>query len=219
MLKVIVFDLWNTLAYNNRNELNPMLQLMKRVGFKSDSYKKLENAFMRKRFPSVIEAVKSVCRELGIEASNELVRDLLDIWDLSKFHFEFFPDVIPVLKKLREKYRIGLISNTDCFSVRDFFLRGYKKYFDAVVFSYEAGLIKPDSKIFRLVLKNMDAEPEEAVMVGDNLKDDVLAAKKLGMKAVLIKRNPKEFNFSPSWIEKGSYPDTIHSLKELERFL
>jgi HAD superfamily hydrolase (TIGR01549 family) len=201
MIKAIIFDLWNTLAYNDTPE-NPMIHLL-----------------MMQKFPSVLDAAKQICEIFGIEPANDLIRDMLDIWDLSKIHFSFFPDVVPVLQKLKEKYRLGLVSNTDCFTIKPFFTEGYKQYFDVLAFSYELGILKPDRKIFELVLDGLQAKPEETLMVGDNLQDDVLAAEKLGMQAVLIKRDPAEFSFVPSWVESGTHAKTIKNLKELEGFL
>lgn len=219
-IKAIVFDLWNTLAYNDTPE-NPMVHLGRRLGIEVEDYervKEIEKAFMLQKFQSVLDAANQICEKMGIEPTNELIRDLLDIWDFSKIKFSFFPDVVPVLEKLREKYKIGLMSNTDCFSVREFFAE-YKKYFDAIAFSYELGLLKPDPAMFTWVLEKLEVSPKEALIVGDNLQDDVRAAEALGMHAVLMKRDPEKFRFVPSWIEKGSYPKMINSLDELEKFL
>jgi HAD superfamily hydrolase (TIGR01549 family) len=216
--KAIVFDLWNTLAYNDSKEV-PIFHLERKFGLKMEDYKKIERAFMTQKFPSVVEAARHICECMGKEPDPSLLADLLDIYDKSKIHFEFFPDTIPELEKLRQKYKLALVSNTDCFTMKPFFEGGYKKFFDYLAFSYETGLLKPDPRLFHLVLENLGVKPQEAVMVGDNLHDDVQAALAIGMQAVLIKRDPKEFKFVPSWVEHGAYEKTINNLKELERFL
>jgi HAD superfamily hydrolase (TIGR01493 family) len=218
MAKAIVFDLWNTLAYNDSKEV-PIFHLERKFGLKMEDYKKIERAFMMQKFPSVLDAAKHICEFMGKEPTNEIIRDLLDIWDLTRIHFALFPDTIPVLEELGKKYKLALISNTDCFTMKPFFEAGYKKYFNYIAFSYETCMLKPDPKLFRLVLRNLGVKPEEAVMVGDNLHDDVQAAENVDMQAVLIKRDPKEFKFVPSWVEKGTYEKTISSLKELEKSL
>ena len=218
MIKAIIFDLWNTLAYNDTTQ-NPILLLERRFGLKMDQYKKIERAFMLQKFPTVLDAAKHICDCMGKEPDPALLTDLLDIYDKSKIHFEFFPDVIPELEKLRIRYKVGLISNTDCFTMKPFIDAGFKKHFDIIAFSYETGMLKPDPDLFRLVLERMGVKPGEAVMVGDNLHDDVQAALSVGMHAVLIKRDPKEFKFVPTWVEKGTYERTINGLAELGRFL
>ena len=219
MIKAIIFDLWNTLAYIDSSQ-NPLFLLERFFGIKPEQYKKIERAFMLQKFPSVLEAAKHICDCMGKDPDPQMLNELLDIYDKSRIQFELFPDVIPELEKLREKgYKLALVSNTDCFSMKPFFEAGHRKHFDCIAFSYETGLLKPDSDLFRLVLERMGVKPEEAVMVGDNLHDDVNAALSVGMHAVLIKRDPKEFKFIPSWVESGTYEKTASSLRELERFL
>jgi HAD superfamily hydrolase (TIGR01549 family) len=217
--KVVMFDLWNTLAHIDSNQ-NPLFLLERFFGIKPEQYKKVERAFMLQKFPSVVEAAKHICDCMGKDPDPQMLNDLLDIYDKSKIHFEFFPDVIPELERLRVRgVKLALLSNSDCFTIKPFFDAGYKKYFDYIAFSYETGMLKPDSDIFRFVLEKLGAKPEQAVMVGDNLHDDVHAAEAAGMHAVLIRRDPKEFKFIPSWVEPGTYEKEIKNLRELEKFL
>ncbi|KAJ3302336.1 Suppressor of Sensor Kinase (SLN1), partial [Blyttiomyces sp. JEL0837] len=46
---------------------------------------------------------------------------------------------------------------------------------------------KPDRGFFNLALRDMDIPPTEAVMIGDDVRDDVGGAMALGMKGVLVK--------------------------------
>ena len=62
------------------------------------------------------------------------------------------------------------------------------KYIDLVVASAEEGVAKPDLRIFRIALERAACKPEEAVMVGDRIDNDIIPAKKLGMKTVWIKQ-------------------------------
>ena len=214
-----MFDLWNTLAYNDTPQ-NPMFLLERRLGLKADQYKKIERAFMLQKFPTVLDAAKHICDCMGKECDPHTLTDLLDIYDKSKIHIAFFADVIPELERLRERgYKLALISNTDCFSMKPFFEAGYRKYFDFLAFSYETGMLKPDSDLFRLVAEKLGVNPEEALMVGDNLHDDVDASLAVGMCAVLIKRDFAKLKVVPSWVEPGTYGKTVGSLKELEKFL
>jgi FMN phosphatase YigB (HAD superfamily) len=164
-VKAVMFDLWNTLAYIDSNK-NPLFLLERYFGIKPEQYKKVERAFMLQKFPTVVDAAKHICDCMGKECDPQMLNELLDIYDKSKIHFEFFPDVIPELERLREKgLKLALISNSDCFTIKPFFEAGYKRYFDFVAFSYETGMLKPDSDIFRMVAKEMGVKPEEALMV------------------------------------------------------
>ena len=62
---------------------------------------------------------------------------------------------------------------------------------DFVCTAREAGAVKPNPRIYRVVLERFGIKPEETMMVGDDIKTDILPAKALGMKAVLLSRMVK----------------------------
>ena len=65
---------------------------------------------------------------------------------------------------------------------------GIGKYFDVVMASAEAGCAKPDPKIFSMALDKAGCEPKDAIMVGDRLDNDIIPAKKMGMKTVWVRQ-------------------------------
>ena len=62
------------------------------------------------------------------------------------------------------------------------------KFIDLVIASAEEGLEKPDRRIFELALSRADCKPENAVMIGDRVDNDIIPAKKIGMKTVRVKQ-------------------------------
>ncbi len=86
--------------------------------------------------------------------------------------------------------RLGLISNTGMTprtTFRTFLEReGMLEYFDALTFSDEVRLAKPSSEIFPLTLRAMGARPAQAVHVGDHVVNDLVGAKRSGLKTVWI---------------------------------
>lgn len=212
MIKAIVFDLWNTLAYN-KVEKNALVQMKELLGVRG---RDLEEGFMLKKFEKREDAFVNLCNHLGIEPEPSLIRKLVNIWNPNDTKLYLFPDVLPVLSKLKSQYKLGVISNVDCFSISGFFEKGYDKLFDVILLSYETGILKPSPEVFRLVLERLGTKPVNTLMVGDSLKDDVKGAESVGMQAVLIKR---EFEFQPSHLEKGIYGKMIRGLNELEKYL
>ncbi|MDY0406388.1 HAD family hydrolase [Virgibacillus sp. 179-BFC.A HS] len=65
-------------------------------------------------------------------------------------------------------------------------------YFDAIVISGDFGIGKPDTSIFRHALSKLGVAKENAIMVGDNLKTDILGANRIGMRNVRINRRPTD---------------------------
>jgi len=101
-----------------------------------------------------------------------------------------YPDVIPSLEVLSGLYRLGVISNATPWQRMD--LAGYKiaHYFTAILYSFEAGITKPDVQIFRKMEDRLGAKPEELLYVGDSLSD-IRGSKNAGWKAVYIRRSPE----------------------------
>ncbi len=102
-------------------------------------------------------------------------------------HFELYDDAIPALESLRALgLKLGLLSNTS----RDLaeFVAHHGLAVDAVLTSHAHGKTKPHETIFRRILELLDVAPQEAVMVGDTLEDDVEGARAVGMSAVLVDR-------------------------------
>ena len=101
--------------------------------------------------------------------------------------FELYDDALPVLEWLREHgLKIGLLSN----SSRDLgdFVAHHGIAADALLTSHTHGKTKPHETIFRAMLDLLAVQPEEAVMVGDTIEDDVEGAQAIGMGAVLLDR-------------------------------
>jgi putative hydrolase of the HAD superfamily len=116
-------------------------------------------------------------------------RDIYDEWAACR-HFFLYDDVEPVLRALAAGgLRIGLISNTqrplEEFAAH-FALEGL---IGVAVSSAEHGFLKPHPSIFESALDGLGVAAGEAVMVGDSVKHDIEGARRLGMQAVLVRRN------------------------------
>jgi putative hydrolase of the HAD superfamily len=115
-------------------------------------------------------------------------REIYEEWAACQ-HFELYDDVPAVLQTLAKAgIRIGLISNTQrC-------LTSFQSHFElqgliaATVSSFEHGYMKPHPSIFSAALERLNARPDEAVMVGDSIRQDIEGALRVGMRAVLVHR-------------------------------
>lgn len=103
-------------------------------------------------------------------------------------------DALDVLRKLRGKYKLGLVSN---FAIPECVWRlldkfGLREFFDVVLVSAEINKRKPSPEIFERALKILGVDASRAVFVGDMPGLDVKGAKNAGIRAVLIERRPIE---------------------------
>jgi putative hydrolase of the HAD superfamily len=116
-----------------------------------------------------------------------------------------------VLKKLREKYKLGIVSNFAIPECVDKLLErhGLEKLFDVVVVSGAVNKRKPSPEIFEKALEKLGVSAENTVFVGDTVDADIEGAKNAGMKAIYIERRPQKE------IESACPDQTIKNLGEL----
>lgn len=99
-----------------------------------------------------------------------------------------YPETEGCLNELAKRYKIGIIANQNLGSKERLDKLGLLKHIDLVIASAEEGVAKPDLKIFQIALDRANCKPEEAVMVGDRLDNDIVPANKIGMKTVWIRQ-------------------------------
>ena len=110
------------------------------------------------------------------------------------------------LSELSKHYKIGIIANQNLGSEERLEKLGLLKHIDLVISSAEEGVAKPDLRIFQIALARADCKPEEAVMVGDRIDNDIIPANKIGMTTVWIKQGfgsyaePKTVEEQPDYI-------------------
>jgi HAD superfamily hydrolase (TIGR01509 family) len=89
---------------------------------------------------------------------------------------------------------VGLISNADTQYI-DFQTKPIRRYFSSVTTSEEAGCSKPNRAIFELALRKEGCRASEAVFVGDSIENDILGAKALGFRTVLVFGQSEESDY------------------------
>ncbi len=100
---------------------------------------------------------------------------------------------IELLKKLKGRYRLFLLSNTNAIHLaafqkiyREAFNNGsFSDLFEKLYYSHEVRLRKPDKEIYEYVLKDSGLNPAETVFIDDALVN-VEAARESGMQAIHI---------------------------------
>lgn len=92
----------------------------------------------------------------------------------------------PLLYDLEEQYRLGMISNfTGNLGVilKEY---GLDSHFKFVLDSYHVGFSKPSPQIFSLAIDLAKTQAERICFIGDNPERDIVPARMLGMKTILI---------------------------------
>lgn len=121
--------------------------------------------------------------------------------------WRLFPETVSTLARLKAQgLELGIISNFDSrlFGV----LRGLgiAEAFDTVTISSLAQAAKPAPQIFLSALEKHAVDPEEALHVGDSLREDVEGGRRAGLHVALVDREGRE--------QQGDVP-RLESLEEL----
>jgi HAD superfamily hydrolase (TIGR01509 family) len=90
------------------------------------------------------------------------------------------------LRALSSRYQIGVIANQPAGTEDRLRKWGLMSFISICLSSAEVGLEKPDPAIFRLALSQSGCEPEQAVMIGDRIDNDIRPARQLGWKTIRV---------------------------------
>ncbi len=103
--------------------------------------------------------------------------------------YRLYDDSIPTLERVRKAgLKVGVISNWEEWLERLMVDLDMRHHVDVAVVSGLAGVEKPDAEIFHHALSAAGVAPEEAIHVGDNIRDDVEGAEAVGIRGILIDR-------------------------------
>lgn len=95
-----------------------------------------------------------------------------------------------VITHTRMKYKTGLITNgKNSIQYGKIDQLVIRNEFDLIIVSEEAGIKKPDPRIFEMALDKLLLKPEECIYIGDHPVNDIEGAAKIGMKTIWIKVN------------------------------
>lgn len=97
-----------------------------------------------------------------------------------------------VLIELSKSYKLGLISNVWCesFYFKDKLKEeGVYDLFGIAIFSSDYNIAKPSEKLFNMAVDHFNKPASQMVYIGDNYKRDVIGAKSVGMKSILVQNS------------------------------
>ena len=114
---------------------------------------------------------------------------LTELWDW--YVGELNTELADYFQRLRPRYRTAILSNAAAGGRREEDSRyGFANMADVLVYSYEVGIEKPDQRIYEITCERLEVHPGEVIFL-DDLEVNVVAARQLGMRAVLF-RNTRQ---------------------------
>lgn len=125
-------------------------------------------------------------------------------------------EILKYLKNLG--YKLGVIANQSPGTADRLEQWKLLQYIDVVAASAELGLAKPDPAIFHKAFELAGCTAEEAVMIGDRLDNDIVPAKKLGMRAIWVKQGFNAYQDTTLITEKYQPDASIDNLLDLKQY-
>jgi len=197
MIKAIIFDFGNVICTVDNNIFlekiskftDKNISELKKLIYLSDLPQKYETGSI-----SSDEFFNKIVRKCSLSISkHEFIKAYTDIFAPIQTTFD-------LIKKLKAKYKIALLSNTSEWD----FKYGEKPIeifdlFDALSLSFKVKAMKPENKIFLDSLSKLHLRPEECVYI-DDIEEYVKAANQMGIHG----------------IHYISYEKLINSLKRLD---
>ncbi|MFW9971639.1 MAG: HAD family hydrolase [Candidatus Odinarchaeota archaeon] len=207
MIKLVTFDLWNTIFVNKHYSdlrVDYFIRFLKKNHI-SLSLKEVNNAFniafqvldvdldeIGYHHIHIHDRISKLLLELNINISKSECRKIA-----SKFEGIMLKDppplkkgVIETLNELSKNYYIALISNIGitpgCIIKKVFKMYEIGEYFKLTLFSDETGFYKPNPIMFKTALKKFKCKPQNAIHIGDRLETDIKGAKECNMLTIWL---------------------------------
>jgi len=196
-IKAVLFDLYGTLAYVK----NPVTEREISENLFSKGYEvspqQLKAAWT---FVSFIDYPKygynnwrsyfsKIFWRLKVKVNEETLNNIVGL--LESKPYQLYPDAAGAVIKAKESgFKTAIVTTIAYFQFKKA-VQPIRNYFDFIMTGYEVGCDKTNPKMYRKVLEILNARPEEAVMIGDDVPIDIILPKQLGINAILLNREGK----------------------------
>ncbi|OGO17782.1 MAG: hypothetical protein A2Z14_06930 [Chloroflexi bacterium RBG_16_48_8] len=128
-----------------------------------------------------------------IDLPGEVIEQAMErFYSVSEAHWTPKKGVKAVLDGLKEDgHQLALISNAgDVPNVHRLLDKGkLKHYFNPLLVSAAEGIRKPHVELYYKVLRAWEMPPEQIVMIGDSLMEDILGAQRAGIHQIWLKEH------------------------------
>jgi putative hydrolase of the HAD superfamily len=157
-----------------------------------------------------LESLRRHAREAGY--AEAMAHEAFEVFYRTRNEVVLYDDVRPTLEVLAKDYRLFAISNGNA----DLAVIGLAQYFEASLTARDAGMLKPDPRIFEILLGRAGLRPGEAAHVGDDADADVEGARRAGVLPIWLNRDGVDWPLSspaPQLVVAGldELPDMLAS--------
>ena len=180
-MKNIIFDLGNVLIlfdpmkYVNENVSSEKREKFLNVVFNSSEWLDLDKGTLS--YEDAKKIFKDRLKDCGKEVDGLFEDNLYGM-------LKPIEKNVKILEKLKEKYKLYILSNFHKDSFETISSRyNFFNYFDGGIVSAYHNCIKPDEKIYKLLIDKYNINPTETLFI-DDLEKNILKAQELGIKTI-----------------------------------
>ena len=218
--EILTFDCYGTLINWEAGLLPAIRRILSAHGKELEDatilklYGEFEQLSEQGDFHPYRQVLASVVRRfganLGFTPTNEQAASLPN----SLAGWKPWPDTVEVLRRLKSRYRLAIISNVD----DDLFAATRPQLgvdFDEVITAQQAQAYKPSMKIFELALSRIKTPAHRVLHVGQSIYHDVIPAQSLGLATVWVNRPSARPGVGAVKAVEGNPDLVVTSLSEL----
>ncbi len=178
MIKAIVFDAggvlleWDYIDFLNKAYSALKIKRVATLETKPDFPKDLNRGKI-----SMDEAMPLI---VGEKINSEQIRAAKKIWSS---YLVPRSEMSELVRKLKRFYKIALLSNSDEYTMGPLVRKGVFRDFDVVLFSHEHGTVKPEQRIYDILMRKLGVSPHGCVFIDDH-EENIVPALEMGMKTI-----------------------------------
>lgn len=204
--KSIIFDLGGVLI--NINYQNTIRQF-RNLGIHNSSFYSQDR---QNKIFNYLETGKISSNEFVLKLQkycNATKQELISSWN--KMILDIPEERIHLIKNLKKKYNLYLLSNTNPIHIKEIKkkygkqkYKSFEKLFNKVYYSHKIKLRKPDPRAFKLIINENVLDPETILFIDDS-EQHIRSAKKLGISCYHLKKGEEIINLFPDIIQSKHY--------------
>jgi 2-haloacid dehalogenase len=181
-------------------------------------YGTLEEQIQSGEYRPYRQVLRMVTQRIASRLSFPLYEGEIDALPKSMPTWPAFPDTVEALRRLKSRYKLAVISNTD----DDLFAETAQSLqvpFDFVITAEQAKSYKPSHRNFELAMERIGLPKEKVLHCAQSLFHDIVPAKALGIANVWVNRRVGKKGAGATH-PSNEIPDaTVTSLKQLADLL
>ena len=219
MVQAILFDLFETLITESRDPPSGVSSLAPEFECAREAFR----AQWKTRRPAVTagrlsfrDALRDITNTLGGHADEVTLRRICDdrVRTKARAFAQIDPLVLTTIDHLRRRgLRLGVISNCFAEDVVEWPQSSLASRFDCTLFSFEAGLAKPDPAIYLEATRRLGVSASDTWFIGDGQDNELLGAERAGL------RSFQALWFLKRWSHFREPPRSASTLSRVEELL